>query len=172
MPQLAHFTAGNLRALGLCVTAVAAFLGSCEGFALEHARRIEAGWKNFLPSAQTYVTRGNTTMRNATQSHDPSDLGDLEREVLQLVWQHREITADGVREALDRSLKDSTVRTVLRRLEEKGYLAHAVENRTFLYRPAETRQRSGGAGRQTNCRLVLRRVGRRSAGGARGYQGS
>jgi BlaI family penicillinase repressor len=79
-------------------------------------------------------------MRNATQSHDPADLGDLEREVLQLVWQHEEITADGVREALDRPLRDSTVRTVLRRLEEKGYVAHAVESRTFLYRPAETRQ--------------------------------
>jgi BlaI family penicillinase repressor len=87
-----------------------------------------------------YVTVGNTTMRNATNSHDPADLGDLEREVLQLVWQHGEITAEGVREALNRPLKDSTVRTVLRRLEEKGYLAHAVENRTFLYRPAETRQ--------------------------------
>jgi predicted transcriptional regulator len=32
----------------------------------------------------------------------------------------------------------------LRRLEEKGYLAHTVENRTFLYRPAESRQRVAG----------------------------
>jgi hypothetical protein len=32
----------------------------------------------------------------------------------------------------------------LRRLEEKGYLAHSVENRTFVYRPAETRQRVAG----------------------------
>jgi BlaI family transcriptional regulator, penicillinase repressor len=79
-------------------------------------------------------------MRNATKGHDPAELGELEREVLQLVWQNREVTAEGVREALDRPLKDSTVRTVLRRLEEKGYLTHAVESRTFLYRPAETRQ--------------------------------
>jgi len=33
---------------------------------------------------------------------------------------------------------------VLRRLEEKGYLSHVVENRTFLYRPAESRQRVAG----------------------------
>jgi predicted transcriptional regulator len=46
-----------------------------------------------------------------------------------------------VREDLDRPLKDSTVRTVLRRLEEKGYLAHSVDDRTFVYRPAESRQR-------------------------------
>jgi BlaI family transcriptional regulator, penicillinase repressor len=45
---------------------------------------------------------------------------------------------------LSRPLKDSTVRTVLRRLEEKGYLAHSMENRTFVYRPAETRQRVAG----------------------------
>ena len=54
------------------------------------------------------------------------------------------VTAEQVREELGRPLKDSTIRTVLRRLEEKGYLAHAVENRTFLYRPAEIRQRVAG----------------------------
>jgi BlaI family penicillinase repressor len=36
------------------------------------------------------------------------------------------------------------VRTVLRRLEAKGYLAHRLENRSFVYRPAETRQRVAG----------------------------
>jgi predicted transcriptional regulator len=49
-----------------------------------------------------------------------------------------------VREELDRPLKDSTVRTVLRRLEEKGYLAHSVDDRAFLYRPAQSRQRVAG----------------------------
>jgi BlaI family penicillinase repressor len=78
--------------------------------------------------------------------HDPSDLGELEREILSIVWRMGTVTADQVREELARPvlarlLKDSTVRTVLRRLEEKGYLRHSVDNRTFLYRPAETRQR-------------------------------
>jgi len=36
------------------------------------------------------------------------------------------------------------VRTVLRRLEEKGYVAHAVEDRTFIYSPAESRQKVAG----------------------------
>jgi predicted transcriptional regulator len=49
-----------------------------------------------------------------------------------------------VREDLDRPLKDSTVRTVLRRLEEKGYLAHSIDDRTFVYRPAESRQHVAG----------------------------
>jgi predicted transcriptional regulator len=55
-----------------------------------------------------------------------------------------EATAEQVREDLGRPLKDSTIRTVLRRLEEKGYLAHSVENRTFVYQPAESRQRVAG----------------------------
>ena len=54
------------------------------------------------------------------------------------------MTAEQVREELDRPLKDSTVRTVLRRLEEKGYLAHTVDERTFLYHPAQSRQRVAG----------------------------
>ena len=76
--------------------------------------------------------------RNATDNHNPADLGDLEREVLQLVWQSRgQVTADDVREALPRKPKESTVRTVLKRLEEKGYLTHQVEGRTFRYQAAE-----------------------------------
>ena len=81
---------------------------------------------------------------NTAPPHDPAELGELEREVLLIVWRRGFITADQVREDLNRPLKDSTVRTVLRRLEEKGYLAHSVEDRTFIYRPAESRQRVAG----------------------------
>jgi len=54
------------------------------------------------------------------------------------------LTAEQAREELGRPLKDSTIRTVLRRLEEKGYLAHSVENRTFFYHPAASRQKVAG----------------------------
>ena len=81
---------------------------------------------------------------NATPDHDPAELGELERSILLIVWRVGTATAEQVREELNRPLKDSTIRTVLRRLEEKGYLAHSVENRTFLYRPAESRQRVAG----------------------------
>jgi BlaI family penicillinase repressor len=70
-----------------------------------------------------------------------ASLGDLERDVMRLVWKHGPITADALRERLDRPLKDSTVRTVLRRLEEKQYLTHIVDNRTFIYYAAEARER-------------------------------
>lgn len=81
---------------------------------------------------------------NILPEHDPAGLGDLERDLLLLVWRLGSTTADQVREALGRPLKDSTIRTVLRRLEEKGYLEHSVENRTFIYRPAESPQRVAG----------------------------
>ena len=70
--------------------------------------------------------------------HHVTDLGDLERAVLNLVWKHGPTTADAVQKLLDRPLKESTVRTVLRRLEEKGYLSHTVDNRTFIYKAADT----------------------------------
>lgn len=83
-------------------------------------------------------------VRNTPPKHDPAELGELEREILTVVWRLSSATADKVREELNKPLKDSTVRTVLRRLEEKGYLAHTVEERTFVYRPAESRQRVAG----------------------------
>ena len=68
-------------------------------------------------------------------------LGDLEREVMQLVWAHGPVTAEVVRARLSRRLKESTVRTVLRRLEEKGYARHTVDGRTYVYHAAEARAR-------------------------------
>ena len=67
------------------------------------------------------------------------DLGELERGVMQLVWRHGPITAEAVRAKLGRPLKESTIRTVLRRLEDKGYVTHTVEGRTFHFRAAEKR---------------------------------
>ncbi len=61
---------------------------------------------------------------------------------MEIVWQRGSATADTVREALGsgRPLKDSTVRTVLKRLEDKGYLRHTVEGRTYIYSGSESRQ--------------------------------
>ncbi len=78
---------------------------------------------------------------NTPSNHDPAELGELERDILGIVWRLGKATAEQVREEVERPLKDSTIRTVLRRLEEKGYLAHSVDNRTFIYRSAESPQK-------------------------------
>jgi BlaI family penicillinase repressor len=65
-------------------------------------------------------------------------LGDLEHEIVSILWAGGEMTAADVRSKVARDLKDPTIRTVLRRLEEKGYVTHTVEAGTFLYRPRES----------------------------------
>ena len=44
-----------------------------------------------------------------------------------------------MRESLlpDHPLKDSSIRTLLRRLEAQGYLTHRLEGKSFLYQAAE-----------------------------------
>lgn len=65
-------------------------------------------------------------------------LSPLENAVMRIVWDGQPVTAEDVREKMDGShgLKASTVRTLLRRLEEKGYVTHEVEGRTYVYRAA------------------------------------
>jgi BlaI family penicillinase repressor len=67
------------------------------------------------------------------------DLGELEREAMQLVWAAGETAADAIGERLARKPKQSTARTVLRQLEDKGYITHAVDGRTYVFRAAEAR---------------------------------
>jgi BlaI family transcriptional regulator, penicillinase repressor len=69
-------------------------------------------------------------------------LGELEQAVLDAVWTRGPATAEVCREALAgrRPMKDSTVRTVLRRLEEKGYIKHKLDGRTFVYHATQPRR--------------------------------
>ncbi|HEY7303714.1 MAG TPA: BlaI/MecI/CopY family transcriptional regulator [Bryobacteraceae bacterium] len=78
-------------------------------------------------------------MRNAKSGSELPELGKLERQVMDLVWLHGPSSAEDVRARLDRPLRESTVRTVLRRLEDKRFVTHEVENRTYIYRAREAR---------------------------------
>jgi BlaI family penicillinase repressor len=74
------------------------------------------------------------------QPHRRRPLSPLEQVVMGYVWEHPGCTAETSREGLapHRVLKDSTIRTVLRKLEEKSYVTHDVVGRTFVYRAVET----------------------------------
>lgn len=63
-------------------------------------------------------------------------LSPLESAVMQVIWRRGPSTAEEIRRALadERQLTDSTVRTLLRRVESKGFLAHETQGRTFVYR--------------------------------------
>ena len=62
-------------------------------------------------------------------------LGELEQRVMDFLWRHGPATGDAVRTEVgkDRPLSDSTIRTVLRRLEAKQYVRHQVEDGRFVY---------------------------------------
>jgi predicted transcriptional regulator len=72
----------------------------------------------------------------------PKGLGQVEHLVMDFVWTHGPSSAEACREALKptRPLKESTVRTILRRLEQKGFVTHDTQGRTYIYRAAEARQ--------------------------------
>ena len=77
-----------------------------------------------------------------TQEKKIGSLGALEQMIMDHVWVHGPTTAESCRESLrsKHAMKDSTVRTVLRRLEEKGLLHHDVEGRTYVYRAVHERR--------------------------------
>jgi predicted transcriptional regulator len=60
---------------------------------------------------------------------------ELQQAILNFIWSKGSATAEQVREALlpKHPLKDSSVRTLLRRLEERGYLKHRLEGKVFVY---------------------------------------
>ena len=64
-----------------------------------------------------------------------SPFTDLDQAIMASIWRRHAATAEQVRKDLapKHKLKESTVRTLLGRLESKGYLKHTVEGRTYVY---------------------------------------
>jgi BlaI family transcriptional regulator, penicillinase repressor len=69
-------------------------------------------------------------------------LSELEHLVLDVMWKRSQSTAEDVRLALAQihPMKESTARTVLKRIEEKGYIQHHVEGRANVYGVSEPRR--------------------------------
>ena len=80
--------------------------------------------------------RGTATVCNVTMRH--RQLTELQQAIVEWLWKAGPSTAEQIREGLAPSydLKDSTVRTLLRRLEERDYLTHTVDGKVFVYRAA------------------------------------
>ncbi|HEY1338909.1 MAG TPA: BlaI/MecI/CopY family transcriptional regulator [Bryobacteraceae bacterium] len=66
---------------------------------------------------------------------DRKPLSELEHLVMDAVWARGAATAEDVRARLAERhpMKESTVRTILTRLEAKGYVQHRMEGRTNIY---------------------------------------
>ncbi len=64
-------------------------------------------------------------------------LGRVELQIMNVVWEKGQATVHDVKEALSQGRKPaySTILTMMRKLEAKGYLEHDVDDRTYVYRP-------------------------------------
>ena len=77
------------------------------------------------------VTVCSVTQRNIHRR----PLTELQQAILDRLWSNGPQTAEQIREALlpGHRLKDSSVRTLLRRLEVRGYVSHRLDGKTFVY---------------------------------------
>ncbi len=78
-------------------------------------------------------------------------LSDRELDVMAVLWTRGSGTVTEVREALADALAYTTVLTVLRTLEEKGFVGHEEEGKAHRYIPLVARER---AGRSALSRMV------------------
>jgi predicted transcriptional regulator len=70
-------------------------------------------------------------------------LGRLETQIMNVVWKRGTATVQEVRDALGGGRKPaySTILTMMRRLEAKGFLEHGMQDRKYVYRAAIDQQR-------------------------------
>jgi BlaI family penicillinase repressor len=75
------------------------------------------------------------TSRSTSGASVRSPLTELESQVMRAIWDAGPCTVEAVYRTVSRSrnLKETTVRTLLRRLEQKGYLTHKEEGRAYVY---------------------------------------
>ena len=69
-------------------------------------------------------------------------MSPAETEIVRLVWQLGAATVQQIHGALpaNRHVGYKTVQTLLRRLEDKGYLKHTLEAKAHVFRPAVKRE--------------------------------
>ena len=66
---------------------------------------------------------------------DDVSFGDRELDVMAVLWETGSATVGEVRERLDADLAYTTVLTILRNLEAKGFVSHEEEGRAHRYFP-------------------------------------
>jgi predicted transcriptional regulator len=70
--------------------------------------------------------------------------GDLQLAIMRHLWRWGEASVNDVHRGLyeERGLAPTTIATMLRKMEEKGVVAHRMEGRKFIYRPTVTEERA------------------------------
>lgn len=86
-------------------------------------------------------------MDKREKSVEIKQIGDLEADIMGVVWEKGKATVQEVLDALapHRTLAYTTVMTVMSRLAEKGLLTREKEGRAFVYSPAVPQERTAGS---------------------------
>jgi len=73
------------------------------------------------------------------------DLGELQRAVIEIVWDLGRASVHQVRRQLSRKKKlaYTTVLTAMQKLEKAGWLRHRPEGKSYVYLPTRTREQAG-----------------------------
>ncbi|MBN1806323.1 MAG: BlaI/MecI/CopY family transcriptional regulator [Sedimentisphaerales bacterium] len=76
-----------------------------------------------------------------------NNLGQLQRAVIEVVWELGEANVHQVRERLCRQkqLAYTTVLTAMQNLEKAGWLRHRKEGKSHIYLPTKTREQAGAS---------------------------
>ena len=70
-------------------------------------------------------------------------LSRRERQLMDIIYEHSQASVADVLENLPDAPSYSTVRALLRILEEKGHLTHQKDGPRYIYRPTQPRHRAG-----------------------------
>jgi len=86
----------------------------------------------------------------------PAEFGERELDVMGVLWSAGSATVAEVRDRLPADLAYTTVLTILRNLEAKGFVRHEGEGKAHRYFPLVARQ---AAGRSAVARLIQKMFG-------------
>ena len=70
-----------------------------------------------------------------------ASLTDREAEIMEQLWKLGTATSEQIRAKLPGESHDSTIRTMLRILEEKGFVSHRRDGRSFVFQPLVPRDK-------------------------------
>jgi predicted transcriptional regulator len=81
---------------------------------------------------------------------------DRELDIMAILWEHGSATVAEVQEQLPDELAYTTVLTILRTLEDKGYVRHEEEGRAYRYIPKVDREAAGASAIRRLVRKMFR----------------
>jgi BlaI family transcriptional regulator, penicillinase repressor len=87
------------------------------------------------------LTKVNAPLSSSLSSV-PTSLTDLQLAIMRILWDRAEATVLDVQTRLrpERDLAQTTIATLLSRLEKRGVIEHRLDGRQFVYRPLITEQ--------------------------------